>query len=87
VAVRCKHDQFVLLLSHCGISDAKLKAETLRSRIAALRPCGVGVTVSIGVAQGRDAPAEGFAELFTRAGQAAQAAAQGGHDRVVVSEA
>jgi two-component system cell cycle response regulator len=86
VAVRCKDDQFVLLLSHCGLPDAKIKAETLRSRIAGLRPCGVAVTVSVGVSQAQDAPGEGFAEVFARAGRAADAATRGGHDRVVVAE-
>ena len=50
VAVRCKDDEFVLLMSHCGLSDAQIKAESLRARIAELRPCGVAITVSVGVA-------------------------------------
>jgi two-component system cell cycle response regulator len=87
VAVRCKDDQFMLLLSHCSIADAQVKVETLRSRIAGLRPCGVDITVSVGVAQAKDAREEGFAEVFARAGQAAQLASQGGHDRVIVAEA
>jgi two-component system, cell cycle response regulator len=87
VAVRCKDDQFMLLLSHCSTVDAHVKAETLRSRIAGLRPCGVDITVSVGVAQAKDAREEGFAEVFARAGQAAQLASQGGHDRVIVAEA
>jgi len=43
--------------------------------------------VSVGVAQAKDAREEGFAEVFARAGQAAQLASQGGHDRVIVAEA
>jgi two-component system cell cycle response regulator len=86
VAVRCKDDQFVLLLSHCSIQEARLKAEALRSRISALRPCGVGVTVSAGVAQVQEA-AEGFSDVFARAARAAQAAAQGGHNRVIAADA
>jgi two-component system cell cycle response regulator len=87
VAVRCKDDEFVLLLPHCGMQEARLKAEALRSRIAALRPCGVGVTISAGVAQVQEAVAEGFAEVFARAGRAAQAAAQGGRNRVIAADA
>ena len=68
-------------------ADAHVKGETLRSRIAGLRPCGVDITVSVGVAQAKDAREEGFAEVFARAGQAAQLASQGGHDRVIVAEA
>ena len=41
VAVRCKDDEFVLLLAHCVLADAQIKAESLRARIAALKPCGV----------------------------------------------
>jgi GGDEF domain-containing protein len=64
-----------------------VKAETLRSHIADLRPCAVPVTVSVGVAQARDMPGEGFPEVFARALRAAHAAAQGGTDQVVAAEA
>jgi two-component system cell cycle response regulator len=86
VAVRCKDDEFVLLLSHCGMQEARVKAEALRSRIAALRPCGVAVTVSAGVAQVQESAGEGFVEVFARAGRAAQAAAQSGRNRVIAAD-
>jgi two-component system, cell cycle response regulator len=86
VAVRCKDDEFVLLMSHCGLSDAQIKAESLRARIAELRPCGVAITVSVGVATARGAPGEVFADVFGRAARAAVAARQGGCDRVVTAE-
>lgn len=86
VAVRCKDDEFVLLLSHCAMQEARLKAEALRSRIAALRPCGVAVTISAGVAQVQEAAGEGFSEVFARAGRAAQTAAHGGRNRVVAAD-
>jgi two-component system cell cycle response regulator len=86
VAVRCKDDEFVLLMSHCGLADARIKAESLRARIAELRPYGVAITVSVGVAQARGAPGEVFADVFARATRAAYAAREGGSDRVVAAE-
>jgi two-component system cell cycle response regulator len=86
VAVRCKDDEFVLLMSHCGLPDAQIKAESLRARIAELRPCGVAITVSVGVAQARSVPGEVFADVFGRAARAAVAARQSGCDRVVTAE-
>jgi two-component system cell cycle response regulator len=85
VAVRCKDDEFVLLMSHCSLVDAQIKAESLRSRLAELRPCGVVITVSVGVAQARGTPGEVFADVFGRAARAAVAARQGGSDRVVTA--
>lgn len=86
VAVRCRDHEFMLLLSHCGIGDATLKADALRVRVAGLRPCGVDVTVSVGVAELRDTPEEGFTEVFKRATQAAHIASRSGRDQVVISE-
>ncbi len=86
VAVRCKDDQFVLLLSHCAVSDAKLKAETLRARIAQLKPAGVAVTVSLGVAQAQGMPAESFGDLFLHVNRVLHAARKGARDHVVVAQ-
>ena len=86
VAVRCKDDEFVLLLAHCALADAQIKAESLRARIAALKPCGVDVTVSVGVAQTRGMPGEGFGDVFTRGSRAALTARQDGCDRVVTAD-
>ena len=72
VAVRCKDDEFVLLMSHCSLADAQIKAESLRARVAELRPCGVVITVSVGVAQARGMPGEVFADVFGRAARAAR---------------
>jgi two-component system cell cycle response regulator len=85
VAVRAKDDQFVLLLSHCAMPEARVKAEELRAHVASLHPCGVAVTVSAGVAQADTVRGEGFAEVFKRAAQAALAASQAGRDRVVIA--
>jgi two-component system cell cycle response regulator len=86
VAVRCKDDQFVLLLSHCAVSDAKLKAETLRVRIAELKPAGVAVTVSLGVAQAHGMPVESFNDLFLRVNRVLHAARKGACDHVLVAQ-
>jgi two-component system cell cycle response regulator len=87
VAVRSKDDQFVLLFSHCALPEAKVKAEALRAHVANLRPFGVTVTVSAGVAQAQHRRGEGFAEVFTRANQGAVAAALAGGDRVIETDA
>jgi PleD family two-component response regulator len=65
--------------------EARVKAEELRAQVANLHPCGVAVTVSAGVAQADTVRGEGFAEVFKRAAQAALAASQAGHDRVVIA--
>jgi two-component system cell cycle response regulator len=87
VAVRCKDDEFVILMSHCTLADAQIKADALRAAISSLKPCGVALTVSVGVAQAQNAPGEGFGEVFACARRAALTARQGGCDRVVAADA
>lgn len=51
VLARFGGEEFVLLLDHCEIAEAEIKAEKLRAAIEAMQPSGLNVTVSIGVAQ------------------------------------
>jgi diguanylate cyclase (GGDEF)-like protein len=84
VAFRYGGDEFVVLLPHTGLPDAGVFAERLLGRIRSLRPGGVPVTVSIGLATSGQ---EGSVQAqLARADAAAYAAKRDGGDRVVVDD-
>ena len=82
VAARFGGEEFVVLLSHCGHVDALKKGEALRGIVAELRPRGLDVTASIGVASlALDKEVE-FADLFKLADEAVYKAKENGRNRV-----
>ena len=73
-------EEFVMLLSHCGLSDAMLKAEAVRQSVAESQPEGLLVTVSTGVAE--LAADDDLDSLFVKADSAVYKAKDLGRNRV-----
>jgi two-component system cell cycle response regulator len=44
-------EEFVILLSHCGLDDAKTKADLLRKSVEESKPGDLVITISVGVAE------------------------------------
>ena len=81
VVARFGGEEFVVFLDHCGIDAAAAKAEQLRLAVAGLRPAGLEISASFGVAQlQRDD--QGFDDLFSRADAALYRAKAGGRNCV-----
>lgn len=85
VIARFGGEEFVVVLDHCNAANAEIKANNIREKIEALKPDGINVTVSIGVAQlnGDD---DGFTGMLKRADDAVYQAKEQGRNRVVLSE-
>lgn len=81
IAVRTGGEEFLLLLPGADLDAAAAEAERLRATIASLRPAGLVITASLGVATRR--PNEAFDPLFSRADMAAYRAKGLGRNRVV----
>jgi len=80
VAARHEEEEFVLLLSHCDISNAAIIAEKIRKSIENLKPANLSITASFGVAEISQDSMEDFTELSKAANQAVcQAKACGGN--------
>ena len=77
-------EEFVMLLSHCDIKQASLKAEYLRTKIEETHPVGLKVTASIGIALLMEN--DSFDILFNRADQAVYKAKETGRNKVVVNK-
>lgn len=76
-------EEFVLLLDHCDLDHATLKAETLRRALMELNPQGITVTASFGVAVIDDESRE-FTDLFQRADKALYRAKENGRNCVQI---
>ncbi len=83
VAARFGGEEFVVLLANCNAADALARAERLLDGLRALRPAGLFVTASVGVATLDLSGRMDFDALFKAADQAAYAAKQGGRNRIV----
>lgn len=75
-------EEFVALLAHCSIDDALAKAEQFRSQLEALKPGGLTITGSFGVAQFDPERHQDFAQLFNDADKAVYQAKESGRNCV-----
>jgi diguanylate cyclase (GGDEF)-like protein len=85
VAFRYGGDEFVVLLPHTGMSDALAFSERLLDHIRTLRPSGIPISVSIGVAAYDDAVDDSIQAQLARADSATYAAKRLGGNRIVAS--
>jgi two-component system cell cycle response regulator len=83
VAFRYGGDEFVALLPHAERGNGLAFADRLLGRVRALRPCGVPVSVSIGVAASSQRGENAALTLLARADAAAYEAKRAGGNRVV----
>ncbi len=83
IAARYDGEEFVLLLSHCNITNATLIAEKMRQSIENLRPSELNVTASFGVAEIQPDSAEGFPELIKATEDAVNQAKSNGGNKVI----
>jgi len=86
LAARFGGEEFVLLLSHCDLESACLKAEEIRTRIMELKPAGLDVTASFGVSCLQGDHSDDLTSLFARADEAVYQSKENGRNRVMVSE-
>ncbi len=82
IAARFGGEEFVVIFDHCDLKDALRKAEDLRKAISQLKPKGLDLTASFGVAQ-LDSSGESFDQLLNRSDKALYLAKEQGRNRVV----
>ncbi len=82
MAVRFGGEEFAVLVPCCQSSNAHSCAEGLRREIEALKPAGVNITVSIGVASNQNRPEMTLTQLLNSADQALYAAKARGRNMV-----
>jgi two-component system cell cycle response regulator len=82
MAVRYGGEEFALLLPRCHINDAQQCAEELRREIQALKPRGIAITVSIGLATSQQNPDISLTQLINHADTALYAAKAQGRNKV-----
>src|SRR6185436_15522481 len=85
VAFRYGGDEFVVLLPHTGMTDALAFCERLLGHIRLLRPAGLQVSASIGVAAYDDAVDDSIQAQLARADSATYSAKRTGGNRIVAS--
>lgn len=85
-AVRFGGEEMLLILPHCSLSDAADRAEQLRERIARLKPAGIPISASLGVAAKPPGRAIELQQLIRIADQAVYEAKASGRNQVVVHD-
>ncbi len=83
IAARFGGEEFVIILSHCDLGNARIKAENLRIKMENLKPLGIKMTISIGLSQ-LENEQDSFEELLSRADKALYHAKQQGRNRVEI---
>ncbi len=83
IVARYDGEEFVLLLSHCNISNATIIAEKIRQSIENLHPSDLNVTASLGVVEMQPDSTESFPELFKATHDAINQAKSNGGNQVI----
>jgi two-component system cell cycle response regulator len=86
MVVRFGGEEFAVLLSSAGRDEVMQRSEALRAAVEALRPEGVNVTVSIGIAGVENHPAINLNALIGIADKALYAAKDNGRNQVCLTQ-
>lgn len=86
ITARFGGEEFVMIVGHCDQNNAYKKAEKIRQQIEKLKPAGLDVTVSIGIAALSGAHNCDFARLFELADKALYKAKQSGRNKVMTAD-
>lgn len=86
VVIRIGGEEFVALLARRGAAECATEVEALRERIAALRPAGLSVTASIGVASNAHQADIDLNDVLMAADEAMYRAKAAGRDCVLWAE-
>lgn len=86
IAARFDGEEFVLLLSHCTISNAAVVAEKIRKSIENLHPSDLNVTASFGITEIHQDSTENFSEIFKAARETALQAQSNGGNQVIANQ-
>lgn len=84
IASRFGGEEFLLLLPHCNETDAKMMAERLREKIEVLKPAGILITSSFGVASLPLDRSYTFFQLFSASDKAVYQSKSSGRNCVTV---
>lgn len=76
-------EEFVVLLNYCDATNARAKAEKLRSDIESLKPGGLDITTSIGVTSIEPGQIFDFEAMFNAGDRGVYAAKEKGRNQVV----
>jgi two-component system, cell cycle response regulator len=82
IVSRIGGEEFLVLLPHCGITDAMRKAENIRSMIELAKPAGLKVTASIGIATLNETHGDDFEKLYKAADNAVYHSKENGRNQV-----
>ena len=83
LAARFGGEEFVILLPHCSLSNARNKAEFLREELQSLMPAGIAISASIGISCTQKDEDTNYEALFRQADQALYQAKEQGRNRVI----
>lgn len=79
-------EEFIIVLPYCNIEEAEEKADQIRQKIFELKPAGIAVSASFGVACFDASVDTHFSALFKRADEAVFWAKDRGRNRVEVNK-
>ncbi|HWP95166.1 MAG TPA: diguanylate cyclase [Gammaproteobacteria bacterium] len=85
-AARFGGEEFLVIMPHCNEAAALAKGEQIRQQIAMLKPAGLDVTASVGVAARPKGEVVTMETLFRVADEAVYAAKEQGRNRVVAGK-
>ncbi len=84
IVARIGGEEFLILLTHCQLRDAAIKAENLRSMIASSHSGQISITASIGIAKLYKKHNATFDQLFKAADNAVYLSKKNGRNRVTI---
>lgn len=87
IVSRIGGEEFLIMLPHCNIYDAKHKAENIRSMIEMAKPSELEVTASIGIATLIEQHEEEFDKLYKAADNAVYHSKENGRNQVTADAA